>query len=198
LDIASGPCREFLNWPPESSIDVVALDNDPIAIDYVQQSVAPQLPSGTNLQVHRYNALRTRNASATIKKFGSFDLIYSVGLFDYLSDRHLVDILSGLRDTLNPDGVLYIAFKDTRQYDKTPYQWHLDWFFFQRTHEDVLDLYRQAGFDVDAIETSRDETGIIINFISRPVRSRIERVDTAASPIRSPKPQVPETKPINH
>lgn len=182
LDIASGPCREYSTWPElpaDKPVEVVALDNDPTAIAYVEQQVAAKLTGSTRLSVARYNALRTRNAKATVEKFGRFDIIYSVGLFDYLTDDHLVDLFVGLRDSLNDNGSLYIAFKDREQYAKTPYQWHLDWFFYQRTEEDVLSLYRQAGFDVDAIRTTRDATGIIINFISQHRSSNIQRLDSA-------------------
>lgn len=170
LDIACGPCREYRDWPavPASQeVEVVAMDSDPAALAYVESEVAPNLDANTTLRPVRYNALRTRSAKATTAKFGTFDGIYSVGLCDYLSDEHLVGMLKAWGETLNEDGVLYIAFKDTKQYDQTPYQWHLDWFFFQRTLEDVLSLYQQAGFDTGAMETTRDETEIIINFISR-------------------------------
>jgi len=170
LDIASGPCREYTSWPARATpgaLQIVAMDNDPLALEYVDTRVATQLDARTELKAVRYNALRTKSAEATIKKFGKFDIIYSVGLCDYLSDDLLIAILGGLRDTLRDGGVLYIAFKDAVQYDKTPYQWHLDWFFYQRTLEDCLRLYENAGFDLGAIETTRDATGIIMNFVSR-------------------------------
>lgn len=182
LDIASGPCREFLDWPPRSgqqTVEVVAMDNDPQALEYVERTVRPGLDERTTLNPVRYNALRTRSAKATIKNFGRFDIIYSVGLCDYLSDEHLIGMLSAWRETLTENGALLIAFKDTRQYDKTPYQWHLDWFFFQRTEEDVMRLYREAGFDTSRMTTSRDRTGIIINFLERRTASRILRADAA-------------------
>ena len=188
LDIASGPCREYLDWPaPQHELEVVALDNDQVALDYVRQHVVPGLPARMQLRPERYNALRTRSAEATQRKFGAFDIIYSVGLCDYLTDAHLIGLFRGWRDTLQDQGALYIAFKDTEQYDKTPYQWHLDWFFYQRTESDVLALYEQAGFDLADMHTTRDETGIIINFLTRHVPSQIRRVDgpSASVPLGS-------------
>lgn len=170
LDIASGPCREFFNWPESrvgGRMEVVAMDNDPKALEYVEKTVVPRLPASVEFHATRYNALRTRSADTTIRKFGKFDIIYSVGLWDYLPDDQLIAILGALKDTLVDGGVLYIAFKDTERYDKTPYQWHLDWFFFQRTENDCLRLYENAGFRMDGIRQTRDETGIIINFITR-------------------------------
>ena len=182
LDIACGPCREFRDWPEPGNgcrVDVVAMDNDPKALAFIAENVAKHLAKPTSLQPVRYNALRTRSASATIRNFGKFDIIYSVGLCDYLSDEHLVGMLSAWRETLHDGGVLYIAFKDSESYDKTPYQWHLDWFFLQRTPQDVLNLYKAAGFDIDRIETTRDATGIIINYVDRLPVEKFSRVDSA-------------------
>jgi extracellular factor (EF) 3-hydroxypalmitic acid methyl ester biosynthesis protein len=170
LDIASGPCREYEDWPARATpgtLEIVALDSDPLALEHVNGQVAPRLGERTRLTATRYNALRTKAAEATVRKFGRFDVIYSVGLCDYLSDEQLIGILSGLRGTLRDGGVLYVAFKDCERYDHTPYQWHLDWFFHQRRVEDCMRLYEAAGFAVDAVETTRDETGIIVNFVSR-------------------------------
>ena len=160
------------------------MDNDPQALAFVEANVATQLPSNTVLKPVRYNALRTRSAEATIRNFGKFDIIYSVGLLDYLPDDQLVALLIGWRDTLAPGGVMYVAFKDTLRYDKTPYQWHLNWFFFQRTEADCLHLFELAGFDTDEIDVTRDGTGIIINFISRKPRPTFLRVDEAEVKVR--------------
>ncbi len=182
LDIACGPCREFLDWPvaEEKTLEVVAMDNDTIALDFVKQHVATQLPDGTSIEPVRYNALRTRSAEKTIKQFGRFDIIYSVGLCDYLTDEHLIKMLNAWQQTLTDDGVLLIAFKDCEQYDHTPYQWHLDWFFYQRTVQDVLDLYEKAGIDTNAMTLTRDTTGIITNYISRQKSQSAIRIDKAS------------------
>ena len=153
------------------------MDSDPNALTYIEETFGQQLTTETNLRAVRYNALRTRSAAATARKFGKFDILYSVGLCDYLSDEHLIGMLAAWRDTLNDGGVLYVAFKDSERYHQTPYQWHLDWFFFQRTRQDLLRLFENAGFDVDGIETTRDDTGIIINWIDR--RPGTTRIDAA-------------------
>lgn len=184
LDIACGPCREFLDWPEYAgrNIEVIAMDNDPVALEYIEATVASQLPPSTTLKPVRYNAMRARNSEATKKNFGTFDIIYSVGLADYLTDEHLVGIFAGLGESLNEGGCLVIAFKDTEQYDETPYQWHLDWFFYQRTVDDVLNVYQQAGFNTDKMVLTRDRTGIIVNYVSRSAPDCIRRIDLAEMP----------------
>jgi len=88
-------------------------------------------------------------------------------------------MLRGLRETLADGGVLFLAFEDTERYDKTVYQWNVDWFFYQRTVEECRELFRQAGFDVDSMAMTRDESGIIINFVSRVPAGEQYRVDGA-------------------
>lgn len=186
LDVASGPCREFHDWPAvgDRKVSITAMDTCPEALNYVGSSVVPIVTEGTTLKPVRYNALRTTNADSTVKQFGKFDVIYSVGLCDYLTDDQLVRLFSAWRDTLDDDGVMLVAFKDTEQYDHSPYQWHLDWYFYQRTVADVLRLYEQSGITVDEIETSRDGTGIITNFVSRKVGSVLRRRTDSAESIK--------------
>lgn len=187
LDIASGPCREYLDWPSGlPAIDVLAMDSDLRAIDYVNTTVSPQMPNPSRLSSIQYNAFRTRSSEATIEKFGKFDIIYSVGLCDYLTDDVLIKLLSAWHNTLSDNGVLFVAFKDTLRYDQTIYQWHFDWFFYQRTVKDVLELYEKAGFDLGNIETCRDETGIITGFFTRRDRIPELRIDSAETGIRRP------------
>jgi hypothetical protein len=185
-----------MEWPKSlPPIEVLAMDSDLRAIDYVNSTVAPQMPTGSALSCIQYNAFRTRSPEATIQKFGRFDVIYSVGLCDYLTDDVLVKLLSAWYDTLADDGVLFVAFKDTVRYDQTVYQWHLDWFFYQRTVKDVLELYEKAGFDLGNIETCRDETGIITGFFTRREKGRRLRVDTADTKVLKPTLRLFETRP---
>jgi hypothetical protein len=142
----------------------------------VDEMVAPTA-TGLRLQTVRYNALRTRSAKKNIELFGRVDVLYSAGLCDYLTDDTLIPMLSGWWDTLADGGVLYVAFKDAELYDKTPYQWHLDWHFYQRTQDDCWRLFREAGFDLPAMEMTRDATGIIMNFISRTRLGTGTRID---------------------
>lgn len=187
LDIACGPCREFvdgLEHGPNVHPKITVVDSDQETLDFVAHSV-----SGVNgapeLNCVRHNALKIKSAKRNVERFGRPNIIYSVGLFDYIPDRLLIPMLQGLRETLADDGVLYLAFKDADRYDKSPYQWMQDWFFFQRTVDDCLDLYRQAGFDVDKMEMTRDDTGVIVNFISRvptDSRYRVDRAQQVSSP----------------
>lgn len=171
LDVACGPCREYrnsLNGLGLRGIRVKCVDSDEAALRYVTRHVTKATPKNLTFDCHQHNVLRMRSAEAVIEKFGRNDIVYSVGLADYLPDRLLVPILGAWRESLNPEGVLFLAFKDALRYEKVEYQWLMDWHFLQRTESDCLDLLEQSGFDVDQLETSRDETGVILNYLYRP------------------------------
>ncbi len=183
LDVACGPCQEWVTWPEmrvATPVELFALDGDPAALQYVQHTVISRLPKDVQLQTVQLNALRTKSHEANLRRFRAFDIIYSVGLCDYLPDRVLIELLAGWYQTLADHGVIYVAFKDADRYDKTPYQWHLDWYFYQRTYEDVWTLYEQAGLPTNELEVYRDQSGIIMNFCLRRTARRVIRLDAPA------------------
>ncbi|MDB4743333.1 hypothetical protein OAF98_02510 [Planctomicrobium sp.] len=79
----------------------------------------------------------------------------------------MIQILEGWRESVAPGGVVYVAFKDQHKYVASEYQWHADWHFYQRTQEDCLSLFAEAGYDMENLDVFRDQTGIIMNFVSR-------------------------------
>jgi SAM-dependent methyltransferase len=184
LNVACGPCREYLDGIERADachVHVTCVDQDEQALEYVKTHVMAADNGGPHIECARYNALRMSSATANVRKFGRCDIIYSIGLCDYIPDKHLVRMLRGWRESLNDDGVLYVALKDAARYDKTECQWLADWFFFQRTEEECRELYRQAGFDMDGLEMTRDPTGVIMNFVSRVRRPALVRVDVPAA-----------------
>jgi len=183
LNVACGPCREYLGGlgpARDGETTITLIDNDPLALDYVQANIAPGLAGSAKLNFIRYNALRMTSAAVNVERFGRSDVIYSVGLCDYIADKFLVPLLKGWRESLAAGGTVYVAFKDMRLYHTPEYQWLVDWFFLQRTEEDCRNLFVDAGYDMDDMEMVRDETRIIMNFVARVKSQAVIRVDTAA------------------
>ena len=183
LNVACGPCREYVDGllhPPNCRVRVTCIDADRQALEFVRAHVMTVGVDLPDMDCACYNALRMSSARNNIRKFGGCDIIYSIGLCDYIPDKHLVRMLRGLRDSLNRNGVLYVAFKDAKRYDKTEYQWHVDWHFYQRTEEDCRELLQQGGFVDGGLEMTRDETGVIMNFVGRVKRPSRLRLDIPA------------------
>lgn len=183
LDIASGPGREFqhgfgLEFP--CPVHVTCVDSDAGALEYVQRHVAAHCSPNLSFTFSQHNALKLRSPEAIITQFGKQDIIYSVGLADYIPDRVLIPMLSSWKDALLPGGCVYVAFKDMHQYDKVEYQWLMDWHFLQRDERDCIRLMEQAGYDIDSVESYRDETGVIVNYLARAKAPSYQRVGSVS------------------
>jgi hypothetical protein len=102
------------------------------------------------------------NYERNVQEFGAQDIIYSVGLFDYLSDDVLVKLLRSLYDLLKPGGILVASFKDSSKYTTFIYHWIVEWnAFLQRKEQDVLALYERAGFPRGSVVTARTASEVI-------------------------------------
>jgi extracellular factor (EF) 3-hydroxypalmitic acid methyl ester biosynthesis protein len=179
LNVACGACREFaggLATGTDANVSITCVDNDQLALDFVRDCVAPQT-TGAKVECIRHNALRMTSAAGNVRRFGRSDIIYSVGLCDYIPDEFLIPLLKGWRESLADGGVVYVAFKDMLLYDKTEYQWLTDWYFFQRTEGDCRRLFEQAGYDMANMEMTRDATHVIINFVGRVGQIAAKRYD---------------------
>ncbi len=183
MNVACGPCQEFrapLVHPRGRQVRITCIDNEMDALDFVKRQVVPAYAATTTeFELVRYNAIRLSSTRVSHNKFGGQDIIYSVGLCDYLPDRLLVPMFKGLRGLLNDSGVLYIAFKDCKRYATTDYHWLVDWHFLPRVESDCWRLFEEAGFDLENVDMKRDETGIIMNYAGIASRDRQVRVDEA-------------------
>ncbi len=180
LNVASGPCREYRNGlfaGGNRSIRVKCVDSDEGALRYVARHVTKTASRNVAFECFHHNVLRMRSAEAVLEQFGQNDIIYSVGLADYLPDKLLVPILRAWRESLHPEGVLFVAFKDALRYDRVEYQWLMDWHFLQRQESDCLRLLEEAGYESSKLSSSRDETGVILEYIYRPASALTYRLD---------------------
>ncbi|MEX2169084.1 MAG: class I SAM-dependent methyltransferase [Pirellulales bacterium] len=180
LNVACGPCQEYAHGFPSMQARgacVTCVDFDTEAIAYSQSSIVASRDDLPEFRFVRYNALRMKASRPFIEKYGQFDIVYSVGLCDYIPDQPLIAMLRGWGELLKPEGVLFIAFKDTERYDKTDYQWLTDWYFFQRTESECRDLFLAAGWREEELSMTRDATGIIMNFAAQAKTPAFRRID---------------------
>ena len=89
-----------------------------------------------------------------MSRLGRSDIIYSVGLCDYIPDKYLIPLLQGWRESLHEGGVVYVAFKDAKLYTTPEYQWLVDWFFLQRYRRRLPQAVRAGGLRVSELEAS--------------------------------------------
>ncbi len=168
LNIGCGSCRELVELLPEikqSKARIVCTDFDEEALDFSAKRM-----SYTEIaeQVHfrKYNALRMIDKRRNLREFGLQDIIYSTGLFDYLTDDILVKLFSSLYDLLKPNGKLIVSFKDANRYTTEVYHWIANWdAFFQRTTYDIEKILEEATMPNALIESLREPSGVIIFYV---------------------------------
>ncbi len=169
LNIACGSCRELMEIAPEiidSKAIITCIDNDNDALAFAQDRLSY---AGVidQVELRQYNALRMFDDGMNLMEFGPQDIIYSVGLFDYLPDDFLVKLLKALHNLLHPKGKLIAAFKDAERYRSQDYHWIIDWDGFrQRKESDFLRILGQAGIPDSSLSITREDTGIMVFYIA--------------------------------
>lgn len=137
--IACGPAREVpttlhLIEEVPGDIDWTFLDQDEDAMAYAKSSI----PDSNRLTTTFINAGVLELVRQRVE-LGSKDIIYSLGLFDYLADKVAIKVIAELYRNVKPGGLLLIGnFADhvVRPIMEAAMDWHL----IYRTHEDCLRL----------------------------------------------------------
>jgi SAM-dependent methyltransferase len=92
----------------------------------------------------------------------SFDMIYSIGIADYLEDRMLNKIFKDCYKKLKKGGKIVIAYKDKDRHKPIALNWYGDWSFVPRNENEFIGLINNAmGEENISIEVEREDSGII-------------------------------------
>jgi extracellular factor (EF) 3-hydroxypalmitic acid methyl ester biosynthesis protein len=165
LNIGCGPCREVLELAPViagTNAFFTCIDFDDEALAYSASRMAAT-PAATQCEFRRYNALKMIHAARNLAVFGARDIIYTIGLLDYLTDAVLVRMIRALFETLKPGGVFVAVFKDSERYQTQDYHWLVDWTgFHQRTAVESRRLIEQAGIPSELVTTERSRCEVMV------------------------------------
>jgi len=172
LNIACGSCREVFELASEieesgAKFTCIDLDNDALAFAANRLSYTNISPVTSNqVKLRKYNAVRMFDHEINVSEFGMQDIIYSVGLFDYLPTDFLVNLLEALYKMIKPGGKLITSFKDAGRYRHQEYHWLFDWDgFLQRTEEDFRNILFDANIPNASITEMREDSGIIVFYV---------------------------------
>jgi hypothetical protein len=140
LSIASGHCREL----KETLVLDDAFAGDFIALDADAESCAEVKAS--------YPTAKVKTVHANVKHLlmgkdgleGQFDLIYSAGLFDYLSEPIASKLVATLLPKLSPNGRLLVANFLPESFGRGYMECFMDWRLIYRTEQELIDLFPEA------------------------------------------------------
>lgn len=138
LNVASGPARDVREWfQSETCVPtwMDCVDMDANAIAFAKRLCAP---FAEHLHFHERNVLRFLPSRG-------YDLVWSAGLFDYLSDRVFVHLLKAMLAVCKPGGEIVVGnfgdFNPSRDYMELFGNWCLE----HRSQEKLFQLAAEAG-----------------------------------------------------
>ncbi len=165
LNIGCGPCREVMELAPTiaaTNARLTCVDFDQDALEFSRKRMT-LMEIDHQVGFKQYNALRMISAKNNVKQFGRQDIIYTIGLLDYLTDDVLKRMLGALYQSLTPGGIFVAVFKDATQYETPDYHWLVHWDgFYQRTAAHSRQLVRDAGIPDDAVALQKTPSSVMV------------------------------------
>ncbi len=159
LNLASGSCREIremLDEGVKTNFSLTCLDQDEDAIAFSQNA----LKNAIDVSFLKDDILSiTKEEKKAL--LSDKDLIYSIGLIDYLPDRILKKIIKSIYDNLKPGAILLLSHKDHGVYTPMQEDWLSDWKFVPRDEKKMTSLLNDIGIGNERIEVFREPTQII-------------------------------------
>lgn len=154
LNVASGPMRDVLEFFRSNghnhSVFFECVDSDEEALCYAQKLCASYLD---RIELRQANALRFRSKR-------KYQLIWSAGLFDYLSEKGFKFLLEHLLSMLREDGELVVGnFSETN-----PTRDYMEiiggWYLHHRTAEELIRFAQDCGVDRADIRIGQEPEGV--------------------------------------
>jgi extracellular factor (EF) 3-hydroxypalmitic acid methyl ester biosynthesis protein len=166
LSLGCGSAREVETWlarsrsvPPRAEFTLI--DQEQLALDCAWRATYPHAMRGDGrcgincLHISFMDVLR---GTGGMSEFPPQDLIYSLGLIDYLSDRRAASLVRRLYELVCPDGLLIIGnMNETPLSNLWPMEFVTDWSLYYRTEEQMLAWVK--GLDPAEARTETDPTG---------------------------------------
>lgn len=166
MNLACGSAREVKevlsvnNIRSGKNISFDCYDNEDKAIDYARLL----LSDFSGIRFYKKNALRMAAAkNIESRSREKYDIIYSTGLFDYLSHKVSAHLIRNLRKLLKNNGILAVS----NMYDKYSnpsvhfMEWVGDWNLNYRTDREFKRIFLDAGFKEKELRIQYEQQGIM-------------------------------------
>ena len=164
--IGAGPGREIevlLESDPSLGpyLDVMLIDQEPRAIGYCERRLSPlQAKTGVRLHFARESMRRLLCGGQIAQMMGQRQIIYSAGLFDYLSDRSFSALLGTLYDAVPMGGQILIGNVDVSNPTRYFMEYFAEWFLIHRSRAQLLDKARVLRPPPRAVRVESEPLGV--------------------------------------
>lgn len=147
LSVACGPACELRDMVRSiadvEQLELVLLDQDPFALDDARDTVMEleqRHRSRLDATLVR-DSVRTMIGTSNLQaKWGRFDVIYAMGLFDYLTPPVARAVLHKLYDLLTPEGELLVGNFHPQSRSRVYMEYWMDWVIYYRDESELLEL----------------------------------------------------------
>jgi len=158
LILGGGSCQDVVHALPAllgKEFELVLNDNDPEALALAEQKLGA---------IHKHISLRSGSVLRLLRHataLGRFDLVLAGGLFDYLSEEHIIFILTQVYHHLLCDGGRLFF---TNMALNNPYRLWMtylaDWHLIERSHEEICRIVADAHIATANLVIDKDETAL--------------------------------------
>lgn len=150
LNLGCGSCREIRelllqNYKTERKITFTLVDQDEEALRFSEDEfkrISKHIPKNTKFKFIKeniYNLLGDKKNKNILKEY---NMIYSIGLADYLPDIFLGRLIKSCFELLGSKGKLIIAHKNIKAYKASAPDWFGNWHFFPRNRQDLVGIIK--------------------------------------------------------
>lgn len=174
-NVGAGPAQEIQEYlrqhSPSRPIRFTLIDQQKEALDYAYDRIYPLCVAGPGdvrvscLHISFMDMLKKRGAFAPL---GQQDLIYSIGLVDYLPLSRARKLVATLYRHLVPGGTLVVGnMRNTVEGTFWPIEVICDWSLIYRDEADMLAM--ADGLGAVGVEVTTDSTGqVLLMYLRRP------------------------------
>lgn len=153
LNVASGPARDVREWMLDNPGQEVFFDCVDAEIHAIECAKKMCAPFSHQMEFYHRNVMRFLPAKG-------YELVWSAGLFDYLTDRSFVYLLKALMAVTRRGGEVVVGnfsdFNPSRDYMELLGDWVLQ----HRSAARLRELALEAGASRDSIEVQWEPEGV--------------------------------------
>lgn len=170
LAVSCSSCRELREMLPDFAVagelNITCIDEDDDALVWAQDNLRHRIPRNVHFNFAKEFINRIIADKASLARYGRQNIIYSMGIADYLPDEVLKKFIASLYNQLVAVGKLILTHRNA---EKTFASILPDWFCdikpFNRTHSHVASLFHECGISNFSLATQTDSFAYIYYFI---------------------------------
>lgn len=160
--MACGPARElfdiFEKLSEPGRLHCQLIDIDEQALAFVRKK-ARRLKLSRQINLHSANLIHLAIGRQKID-LPPQDLVYSIGLIDYFSDKYVLKLLNYIHGLLKPGGTVILGNFHPLNPSRAMMDYILDWRLIHRDEADLNRLFEQSAFGAPCREIRFEDEGI--------------------------------------